>query len=104
MRKINESFEEIRLNKDEKHIFENSVFYSYLVKAKLVEMIYSKERNLLKQFASEADTSNAKNGHSMAANRIVEGFKRFGKDIDACSIDEIQKIAKQLFDESNNEI
>lgn len=73
-------------------------------RAKLVEMIYSKERNLLKQFASEADTSNAKNGHAMAANRIVEGFKKIGKDVDTCSTEDIQTIARRLFIQSNEDV
>ena len=73
-------------------------------RAKLVELIYSKERNLLRQFISEADNSNAKNGHSMAANRIVEGFEKFDKDVDTCSIEDIQEIAKELLVQSNEDI
>lgn len=67
-------------------------------RAKLVELIYSKERNLLKQFANEADISKAKNGHSIAANRIVEGFeKKTDKNIEICSIEDIQRISRELF-------
>lgn len=73
-------------------------------RAKLVELIYSKERNLLKQFISEADTSKIKNGHSLAASRIVEGFeKKHNKDITSCSLEDIQKISKTLFIESSRE-
>lgn len=35
-------------------------------RAKLVELIYSSERNLLKQFVCEADNSDKSNGHSLA--------------------------------------
>lgn len=74
-------------------------------RAKLVELIYSKERNLLKQFASEADTSKVKNGHSLAASRIVEAFeKKYNKDITSCSLEDIQKISKTLFMESNEDM
>lgn len=74
-------------------------------RAKLVELIYSKERNLLKQFASEADTSKVKNGHSLAASRILEAFeKKYNKDIISCSLEDIQKISKTLFMESNEDM
>ena len=43
-------------------------------RAKLVELIYSSERNLLLGFAQEADNFNKSNGHAMAAYRIVKGF------------------------------
>lgn len=44
-------------------------------RAKLVELIYSTERNLLISFAKEADDSDSSNGHAMAAYRIVRGFE-----------------------------
>ena len=43
-------------------------------RAKLVELIYSKERNLLERFAHEADNSSKSNGHSRAASRIIGKF------------------------------
>ena len=77
-------------------------------RAKLVELIYSEERNLLRQFALEADPSKENNGHSLAANRIVEGFAaRLSGDaekIDALSISKIQKVSEELFLESTAEI
>ena len=77
-------------------------------RAKLVELIYSKERNLLRQFALEADTSKESNGHSLAASRIVDGFeKRLGinaKKIDTLSIPEIQRVSKELFADSTAEV
>ena len=77
-------------------------------RAKLVELIYSEERNLLRQFAMEADTSQDNNGHSLAASRIVEGFvKRPGmgpEKIDTLSISEIQRVSKELFFDSTAEV
>ncbi len=43
-------------------------------RAKLVELIYSRERNLLVPFAQEADSSDSCNGHAMAAHRIIRDF------------------------------
>jgi len=72
-------------------------------RAKLVELIYSSERDLLKQFIQEADTSDNNNGHAVASNRIVEGFSKIlGKEsAKLCSlpIEQIQSIAKLLFNE-----
>lgn len=70
-------------------------------RAKLVELIYSEKRNLLRRFAREADVSNG-NAHAIAANRIVENFaKKTCKDICALSIAEVQTFAQALFEESN---
>lgn len=73
-------------------------------RAKLVELIYSKERNLLEQFALEADNSNNGNGHSLAANRIIEGFsKRLNLNHIALielPIMQIQSVARELYEES----
>lgn len=71
-------------------------------RAKLVELIYSKERNLLREFFYEADTSDASNGHAMAAQRIMDDFKELtGKGSFECCelpIQQIQQYARQLFD------
>lgn len=73
-------------------------------RAKLVELIYSKERNLLERFVLEADNSNNGNGHSLAAGRIVEGFNRKLNLSDVAltglSITQIQSIARELLEES----
>ena len=71
-------------------------------RAKLVELIYSTERNLLCSFSQEADNSDKSNGHSMAAYRIVKGFSN------ALGVEEIlpatipieliQTIARTLFE------
>lgn len=72
--------------------------------AKLVELIYSRERNLLPGFAKEADPSDAANGHALAAYRITHGFAAAlgmtAIDPTSIPISTIQTIAKQLFDES----
>ena len=38
------------------------------------DRIYSRERNLLKEFAQEADPIDMENGHARAAYRIMKGF------------------------------
>lgn len=73
-------------------------------RAKLVELIYSTERNLLCSFAQEADNSDKNNGHAMAAYRIVKGFTDLLKVDDiqpaTISIEQIQTIARTLFENS----
>lgn len=77
-------------------------------RAKLVELIYSNERNLLEQFVQEADASDKSNGHSMASNRIAEGFVKIlsenRAELGSLPITTIQIVAKALFDESNEEV
>lgn len=76
-------------------------------RAKLVEMIYCSERNLLEAFAQEADASDESNGHAMAAHRIVKGFRNaLGTDcIDytVLSVEQIQTVARMLFANSRIE-
>lgn len=73
-------------------------------RAKLVELIYSCERNLLLAFSQEANTSVISNGHAMAAHRILKGFSdTLGIDhIQPATIplEQIQTIAKMLFETS----
>ena len=70
-------------------------------RAKLVELIYSKERNLLEMFAHEADNSSKNNGHSLAASRIIGEFsKKLNLGHDELSITKIQTVARELFEES----
>lgn len=77
-------------------------------RAKLVELIYSSERNLLQAFAQEADDLDASNGHAMAAHRIVKGFTNaLGTDcIDytVLSVEQIQTVARMLFANSGIEV
>lgn len=77
-------------------------------RAKLVELIYSKERNLLIQFMYEADNSHTQNGHSMAAHQIITEFteKLNGNDLKLSNIPtpEIQAIALELFEASNQSL
>lgn len=75
--------------------------------AKLVELIYSSERNLLLGFVQEADNSDKSNGHAMASYRIAKGFADVlgVKEIDpaALKIAQIQDVAKRLFVDSKTD-
>ena len=75
-------------------------------RAKLVELIYSKERNLLQAFSQEADDSDTSNGHAMAAYRMMKGYADvLGTDqMDPAkiSVEQIQAIARMLFEKSGN--
>ena len=75
-------------------------------RAKLVELIYSVERNLLAQFVREADSSDDSNGHSAAAHRIVSEYCKMldksADDLDMLSVEQVQSVAKSLFDKSSN--
>jgi len=71
-------------------------------RAKLVELIYSRQRNLLRQFAVEADGSDDPiSGHAAASRRIVEGIAgiagRSTKEVSSLSIGQIQWAAEKLF-------
>lgn len=84
---------------------DNNMPSEYLeYRAKLVELIYSKERNLLKSFASEADPTDKSNGHAMAAHRILKGFAdMLGVDEvipERIQLEQIQAIARVLFENS----
>lgn len=73
-------------------------------RAKLIELIYSGERNLLEKFAGEAASSDKSSGHAAASDRIMKGFadKLASKkpEIEKLSIGQVQAIAKILFAES----
>lgn len=77
-------------------------------RAKLVELIYSSERNLLERFVQEADSSDESNGHASASDRIAEGFAEKlnlnRAEIGALPIEIIQSTAKLLFAENNQEM
>ena len=77
-------------------------------RAKLVELIYSGKRNLLAQFMHEAGTGNAGNGHSRAAERLMNDFskalRRGRGELSSLSAGQIQSVAKVLFANSNDEI
>ena len=74
-------------------------------RAKLVELIYSKERNLLAHFLHEAGQEECSNGHSLAAAKIIRGYcHRLSvqpQQLTSLPIPEIQRIAAELFDESD---
>lgn len=73
-------------------------------RAKLVELIYSAERNLLPSFAGEADLSNPENAHGIAAEQIITSFREhLGDDtvpLANLPVSQIQQIARKLFAQS----
>lgn len=76
-------------------------------RAKLVELIYSRERNLLARFAAESDPSPAASGHGAAACRITEGAEALlgvsQEEFASLSIEKIQAAARTLFEDSTRE-
>lgn len=77
-------------------------------RAKLVELIYSEQRNMLEKFLLEADDSRAKNGHSLASHRIAEKFSAETglniAELKALSAEKVQSVASKLFYESSKEL
>lgn len=77
-------------------------------RAKLVELIYSRERRMLECFVSQADGAKTNNGHGLAAERIVRGFEiclKKGRDsLTNLPLENVQTIAQSLFSESSEEI
>ncbi len=77
-------------------------------RAKLVELIYSKERRILERFVSQADTTKADNGHGLAAERIIREFEtRLKIDCGGLAelpIETVQNVSQSLFDESSAEM
>ena len=77
-------------------------------RAKLVELIYSRERRMLERFVSQADVTKTDNGHGLAAERIVRGFeiclKKDRGSLTELPIESVQTIAQSLFYESSEEI
>lgn len=108
-----ESFRVSLLKHEAQHAMDLSTFRNMSsedleYRAKLVELIYSDKRNLLAQFMYETGTENEGNGHSQAAERLVEGFSkalhRDRGELCTLSIGQIQSVAKALFTKSNDEI
>ena len=77
-------------------------------RAKLVELIYSKERRMLERFVSQADTARADNGHGLSAERIVRGFgiclKKDRGSLAGLPVETVQTAARALFAESCKEM
>ena len=73
-------------------------------RAKLVELIYSTERNLLAQFLREADRLDKDNGHAAAACKILDGFARklhlSPEELLKLPRGKVQAVANMLFAES----
>lgn len=76
-------------------------------RAKLVELIYSRERNMLERFAREAGQADKSNGHASASNRIIRDFARkrniAGTDVETLTIEQICATAKALYQESSQQ-
>lgn len=74
-------------------------------RAKLVELIYTKEQNLLHSFLLEADTSQENNGHAVASDRIAKGFMQetgcSRAQLEQMPIPQIQRTAAALFAQSS---
>lgn len=70
-------------------------------RAKLVELIYSRERNLLKRFAREANPTDKGNSHAAASYWILQNFAAFlgVKQInpDKIPMEQIQTAARALY-------
>lgn len=75
-------------------------------RAKLVELIYSSQRDLLPKFRNQAGCGSPKNGHAAAADRIVSGFaaRLGGKAPDGLPIEKVQAVSRELFQESTEEM
>lgn len=70
-------------------------------RAKLVELIYSSQRNLLPQYLQEADANTP--GHPQAAARIIEGFRHLhpNRSLESLPVSDIQATAAILFSQSD---
>ena len=77
-------------------------------RAKLVELIYSRERRMLERFLGQADTTRADNGHGLSAERIVREFeirqKRDRGRLVEIPVETVQTAAQSLFAESCQEM
>lgn len=75
-------------------------------RAKLVELIYSRERNLLPRFLQEADAAGS--GHGPAAERIARGFEtrldQRRETLAGLPAEEVQAVSLALFQESTEEM
>lgn len=77
-------------------------------RAKLVELIYSRERNLLERFLGQANTANPGDGHGLAAERIIRGFEarrnRSRDGLAALPAKTVRSVALELFRDSSAEM
>lgn len=77
-------------------------------RAKLVELIYSRERRMLERFVGQADTTRADNGHGLSAEHIVRGFEMFLKKersrLAGLPVETAQSVAQSLFAESSEKM
>lgn len=91
-------------HEDDKARYQNMTSEQLEYRAKLVELIYSTQRNLLPSFLLEADESDSDNGHAMASYRIRQGFEKYSENLQVLTIPEIQAIAKTLFDTDTEQL
>lgn len=81
-------------------------------RAKLIELIYWPNEELIKSIFNEADNSNPNNSHSVAAFRIINSMSarifgcEFVHDENSWDnrIDDVKKVALELYDESNKNL
>lgn len=77
-------------------------------RAKLVELIYSKERRILERFVRQADVTRTDNGHGLAAERIVGEFETRLKTergrLAGLPAETVQAVARSRFAESSVEM
>ena len=108
-----ESFQVSLLKHEAQHAADQSRYPGMSVedleyRAKLVELIYSSQRNLLDQFLLEADGTRADNGHGLAAEKIVRGFEdRLNKphgELTGLPTQEVRTVSLALFRESTGEM
>ena len=101
-----ENFQVSLLKHEAQHAMDLAAYKNLLsevleYRAKLVELIYSRERNLLPCFLDEADRSDPNNGHALASARLIEDVSRtLGRkpgELAALSIEEVQSAARELF-------
>ena len=77
-------------------------------RAKLVELIYTRSRNLLEYFVQQRGSGEETDGHSLAANQLVDAFARItGLELLALGklpVGQVQSVAMELFQESEAEM
>lgn len=77
-------------------------------RAKLVELVYSRERNLLERFLGQANTASPLDGHGLAAERIIRGFEarrnRSRDGLATLPVETVQAVSLELFRDSSAEM
>lgn len=102
------------LKHEAQHILDNKTYQDMETadleyRAKLIELIYSNDIEMLKGFARDARNDDETNGHQISQYKIKNEFEKelATRKIDALSdndITEVNKIAEELYVKSNNEM